>query len=145
MQRLDVRVEDEVAGAGADPELLVRRDRRVDQVEPEQEIRHHGAVANRRFERSSKRLAAQVAVQVGKPEEDVLLRAAAGLAERDRDLETSIWLIRPVSPSPGRLPSSSAPASRSSISASSASVEVNAGESSVWSLANPSTLRATSS
>ena len=73
MKGLDVGVHNEVAGAGPDAEALVVADGRVDRVEREQEVGHHGSVPHRALEGvSAERLAAQVAVYVGHPEEHVL-------------------------------------------------------------------------
>ncbi len=105
VQRLGIGSHDEIARARTDPELFVVRDRRVDRIEREEEVRHDRPVFGSCLEGiRAQRLAAQVAVHVRHGQEDVL---------RVRHART--LLIR-LSTSP------SVAASRSIISASSVSV-----------------------
>ena len=105
MQGLGLGAHDQIARAGTDPELFVVRDRGVDRIEPEEEIRHDRPVLGSCLEGiHAQRLAAQVAVHVRHGQEDVL-----------RGRHASALLTR-LSTSP------SVAASRSIISASSVSV-----------------------
>src|SRR5437870_3484151 len=125
---VDLRVNDQVGGPRADPEALVVGDGRIHRVQPEDEVRHHGAVLDGRLERvRPERLAPDRAVDVGDPEEDELLpRGPAAHARLGR--ESSIT----------RSTSSMVAAKRSTISVSSSSELTYAGAMSVWSPANPS-------
>ena len=58
-------MDEEIGRAGPDAELFVIRDRRVKRVQGEKQIRHHGSMAERRFECiGTKRLAPQRPVHV---------------------------------------------------------------------------------
>src|SRR5207248_6236119 len=130
VQRVRVRMNDQIRRAGPDAEPLVVRDGRVHRIQPQDEIRHHGAALEGLIERArAQRLAAEGPVDVGDTEEDelgVLAGAGHGAATPD----SSRLMVRSTS--------SMVVASRSAISPSSPSVLVNAGARRTWSPAYPS-------
>ena len=95
-------------------------------------IRQHSPVAERRLERRGwQHLAADRPVQVGKPEQDELALDAVGALRRQRGRGLDLCHVSPRFTSAST--SASAAAKRSIISASSSSVLVYAGASTVWS------------
>ena len=113
-ERVGVGTHDQIGCAHADAEALVVGDRRVDRIEPDDEVGHHRAVLECRLERvRAQGLAAQRPVHVGDREEDELL-ARGGAHAGD-----------PASGAPTRRSTSMiVAANRSTISASSPSVLV---------------------
>ncbi len=113
---LGVRMNDEVRGAGSDPEPLVVRDGAVDRVQPQEEIGHDGAVLQRGLEgRRPERLPADRAVDVRDSQEN---ERGLGGAHRPRPAGAgparAALTVRPTS--------TIVAAKRSTISASSSSV-----------------------
>ena len=115
VQRVAVGVDHQVGGPGPDPEALVIGDGGVDGIESEQQVGHDRPLRDGRLERRrTERLPAKRAVDVGEPEQDEL-----GAHPAASSAVTAASTSRTT------------PANRSTISASSSSVAVNAGASTV--------------
>src|SRR5918999_1690317 len=147
VQGLGVRVHQEVGGTGPDPEPFVVGDRRVDRVEPEQQIGHDRPVLEHGLEgRRPEGLPSDRPVHVRDPQEHeaflpgrpcrLSLRRGPG-----RCLDVA-HRLRPGDPFrlglTVRSTSAIVAAKRRTISASSSSVLINGGASTTWSPVYPS-------
>ena len=123
MEGLGVGVHHQVGGPCPNPESFEVGDGRVHRIEPQDEVGHHRAVGHGGLEgRRPECLPTEGSVDVGDPEEHEL--DAGGVAH---DVPSGSACLIASSASP------MVAAKRSTISASSASVAVKAGASSVWS------------